>query len=159
MTKGYFCKTQIVVCAVVLGAALLGPATGAMASDASIRAVLKSYSSRILISEGHVVTAIGEFKKSGNPNGVQAALKRATGVLSSLKSKIAAQSASSRRVKEGKAKLENGLGAVIGAYRHLKTAFGEKQSSPQTAKAEAKKALRAIKQGASELREGAKLLK
>ena len=43
-------------------------------------------------------------------SGVKTALTRAIAVLASLKSKIAAQSAASPRVKEGRAKLLKGLG-------------------------------------------------
>lgn len=148
-----------VICLIAcVAGALLGAVSGASASDASIKAVIKSYDSKILVAEGHVITAIGEFKKSGNPSGVQAAITKSTGVLQALKSAIASQSASSPRVKQGKTKLEQGLKTVIAAYQHLKTAFGEKHASPQNAKAEAKKALVAVKKGSLELREGAKLL-
>jgi hypothetical protein len=146
------------LCAAVLAGVLAGPVSGASASDASIKAVIKSYNSKILVSEGHVVSAIGEFKSSGNPKGVQAALRKATVVLGSLKSKIAAQSASGRRVKLGKTKLEQGLQKVILAYERLEKAFGEKQVSPAAAKAEAKKAVAAVNAGRADLREAVKLL-
>ena len=49
------------VCMAVLGGALAGPVAGASASDASIKSVIKSYDSKILVAEGHVVTALGEY--------------------------------------------------------------------------------------------------
>jgi hypothetical protein len=150
---------RVAACVAVVGGVLVGPIGGASASDASIKSAIKSYESKILVSEGRVVTAIGEFKKSGNPGGVKAALTKAIVVLRSLKSAIATQSASSPKVKEGKAKIEKGLRSVILAYQHLKKAFGEKQASPQSAKAEAKKGLSAVRKGRKELREGAKLLR
>lgn len=150
---------RVVACVAVVGGVLVGPVGGASASDASIKSVIKSYESKILVSEGHVVTAIGEFKKSGNPSGVKGALTKAIVVLRSLKSAIATQSASAPKVKEGKAKLEKGLRSVILAYQHLKKAFGEKKASPQSANAEAKKGLSAVRKGHKELREGAKLLR
>jgi hypothetical protein len=146
------------LCAAVLVGVLAGPVSGASASDASIKAVIESYNSKILVSEGRVVSAIGKFKRSGNPKDVQAALQKATAVLGSLKSRIAAQSASGRRVKLGKTKLEQGLQKVIVAYRRLERAFGEKQVSPAAAKAEAKKAVLAVNAGRVDLREGVKLL-
>jgi hypothetical protein len=146
------------VCVAVLGAVLVAPVSGASASDASIKAVIKSYSPRILVAEGHVLTAIGRYKKSGNPSAVKSALATSISVFGSLKSKIAAQSASSTRVRAGQAKFEKGLQKVILAYRSLQTAFGEKRASPTAAKAEAKKALRAVKAGHKEIVEGAKLL-
>jgi hypothetical protein len=149
---------RIAICAAVVGGALAGPVAGASASDASIKAVIKSYNSKILVAEGHALTALGEYKSTGNPANVQSALTQSIDVLSSLKSKIAGQSASSSKVKEGKAKFEKGLAAVIVAYRRLKTAIGEKKSSPEAAKTEAKKAVSAVKVARKELLEGAKLL-
>jgi hypothetical protein len=150
--------TRIAVCTVAMGGVLLGSAAGAAASDASIKAVIKSYNSRILVTEGHTVTAIGAYEKNGNPTPVKQALSKSITVLSSLKAKIAAQSASTHRVREAKSKFEQGLQSVIVAYERLKSAFGEKKANPTAAKAEAKKALAAIKRGRLQLREGAKLL-
>jgi hypothetical protein len=145
--------------AVVLGSALLGLPSGALASDASIKEAIKSYVPEILVSEGHVVSAIGEYKKTGNPSGVQAALTESISVLNALKSKIAAQAAVKPKVKAGKAKLVKGLRALVLAYQSLKKAIGEKAASPAAAKAEAQKAVKAVKKGAKELNEGIKLLR
>lgn len=151
-------RTIVCLAACAALGALMGPVAGASASDASIKTVIKSYNAKILVSEGHVVTAIGEYKKSGNPHGVQAALSKAIAVLRSLKSAIADQPASSTKVRAGKAKVEQGLHTVILAYEHLQKAFGEKHTSPTNAKAQAKTALSAIRKGRLELHEGAKLL-
>lgn len=149
---------RVALCAVVLGGVLVGPVSSAAASNASIKAVIKSYDSKILVAEGHAVAAIGEFDKSGNPSGADAALRKSIAVLSSLKSKIAKQSASSSRGRAGKTKFERGLQLIVVAYRHLETAFGERKANPQAAKAEAKQALLEVKAGSKELGEGAKLL-
>jgi hypothetical protein len=150
---------RIALLVAVVGCMLAGLVTSAAsASDASIKAVIKSYDSKILVAEGHLVTAIGEYKEKGNPAGVQKAIRTTTSVLLSLKSKIASQSASSPRVKLGKAKFVKGLQRVVVAYRHLGKAFGEKKVSPQAAKMEARKAVRIVKGARLELREGAKLL-
>lgn len=148
---------RIVTLAIVCGA-FVGPVAGASASDASIKAVIKSYNPKILVAEGHVVSAIGAYKQTGNPTSVQAALTKAVGVFQGLKTKIAAQSASQPRVKAGKAKLEKGLQSVIVAYKKLAKAFGEKHASPAMAKAEAKTALSEVKKGRAQLAEGVKLL-
>jgi hypothetical protein len=149
---------RLALCAIVLGGVLAGPVAGASASDASIKAVIKSFNSKILVAEGHVVSAIGEFKKSGDPSKAQNAIAESIAVLGALKSKIASQSASSPKVKLGKVKFDKGLQSVIVAYRHLKAAFGEKKVSPKIAKAEAKKAVLEVNKGRIQLREGAKLL-
>jgi len=146
------------VCVAVLCGMLTLPVTGASANDASIKTVLKSYLPKVLESEGNVVTALGEYKRTGNPAGFQAAMSNAITVLQALKSKIAAQSATSRRVTRAKSKLEKGLQGVIAAYTALKTAVGEKTASPTAAKAEAKKALRSLKRGQKQLSQGVRLL-
>jgi hypothetical protein len=133
--------------------------TAASASAGSIKAAIKSYNPRILVDEGHFLTAVGEYKTSGNPSAVQAALTATITSVHSLESKIAAQSAVRPRVKAGKAKLEKGLKAVVVAYERLDTAFGEHQVSPQAAKAEAAKAQIAVQKGDKELTEGMKLLR
>jgi hypothetical protein len=151
--------TRALACFAVLGTVLIGPVTSASASDASIKALIKSYDAKIITSEGHLLTAIGEYKTSRNPEGVVNALDKAVGVLRSLKTKIASQSAASTRVKQGKADLVKGLQAVIVAYGHLKVAFGEKAGSPSAAKENAERAILAVKKGRVELVEGLKLLK
>jgi hypothetical protein len=149
---------RIILFVVVLGGALAIPVSGASASDASIKAVIKSYDSKLLVANGHLETAIGEYKKSRNPSGVQAALQKSIAVYGSLKAKIAMQPASTQRVKLGKVKFDKGLQSIVLAYQRLKKAFGEKKVSPAEAKAEAKKALSAVKAARTQLREGAKLL-
>jgi hypothetical protein len=150
---------EVVVCAVLICSALTaGFTASASASDASIKAVLKSFNSKILVAEGHVVSAIGEYKKTGNPTAVRGAIGKSIIVLDSLKNKVSVQSASSGRVKAGKAKLVKGLTSVVSAYKKLSIAFGEKKVSPAAAKAEAVKAVSAVKKGRTELREAVKLL-
>lgn len=147
---------RLAACFALLAAILLGPVAGASASDASIKQVVREYNSRILASERQVEKAIAEYKTTGNPSGVKTALTRAIAVLVSLKSKIAAQSAASPRVKEGRAKLLKGLQEVIVAYGHLRTAVGENSAA---ARAQAVEASRGIITGSRELSEGFKLLK
>jgi hypothetical protein len=154
-------NSRIVMIVCLLGCvtcAFMGQVASSSASDASIKRVIKSYNSKILVAEGHVVSAIGEYKHSGNPKKVQTALAQSIVVLGSLKSAIAKQSASSPKIKEAKTKIEKGLHAVILAYRRLAKAVGEKHASPHAAKAEAKAALSAVKKGSIELHEGAQLL-
>jgi hypothetical protein len=149
---------RVALCAAVLVGALVGPLSGASASDASIKAVIRSYNAKLLIADGHLATALGEYRKSGNPSGVQAALKKSIAVIGALKSRIASQKASGRRVKLGQAKFDKGLQAIVVAYKHLSTAIGEKKVSPTAAKAEARKAVTAIDRARVLFKEGAKLL-
>ncbi|HXN38920.1 MAG TPA: hypothetical protein VN892_12850 [Solirubrobacteraceae bacterium] len=150
---------RVALCAAVLCTVLVVPITAASASDSSIKSALKSYDARILIDEGHFVTAVGEYKASKNPSGVQAALKTCITSFRSLRLKIAAQSAGRPQVKAGKAKLEMGLQAVMVAYQRLDVAFGEHTFSPEAAKSEVANAGIAIDKARTELAEGVKLLR
>jgi hypothetical protein len=150
---------RVTVCATLLCSALAIPVTSASASDSSIRAALKSYDAKLLVDEGHLVTAIGEYKTSGNPSGVQAALATTISTLRSLRSKIAAQSAVRAPVKAGKAKLRQGLQGIVTAYTRLNVAFGEHKVSPEAAKAEFANAGLAVDKARTELAEGVKLLR
>jgi len=148
-----------IACLAVLGGVLGGPLGAASASDASIKAVMKSYEAKILVAEGQVVTAVGEYKTTAVPTGVEAAIANSSEIFRSLKAAIAAQPAVSARVKRGKAKIETGLGSIILGYRQLSVSFAELKTRPVHAKAEAKKALTTVKKGTNELTEGAKLLR
>jgi hypothetical protein len=150
---------RVAACAAILCGALVVPVTAAWASAGSIKAAIKSDNPAILVDEGHLLTALGEYKTSGNPAAVQAALTATIAGFRSLESKIAAQPAVRPRVKRGKAKLETGLRAIVVAYERLDTAIGEHSVSPEAAKAETAKAEIAVKKGSKELTEGIELLR
>jgi hypothetical protein len=146
------------VCIAALCALLVGPVASASASDASIKKVFKQWDARLLVSEGRLETAFGEYKTIRNAAPVETALSNAIEVLRGLKNRIEHQSAVSARVKKGKAKVVKGLGGLILAYEHLKTAFNVKATSQQAAEEQAQQAKTALKHGAIEFLEGAKLL-
>lgn len=150
---------RVAVCATLLCSAFALPVTAASASSSSIRAALKSYNPRLIVDAGHIVTAIGEYKTSHNPSGVQAALATSIAGWRSLRSKVAAQSAVRPHVKAGKAKLEQGLRGIVVAYTKLNVAFGEHTVSPEAAKVEVANAGIAVDKARAELAEGVKLLR
>jgi hypothetical protein len=149
---------RVFACLVVVGMTLSVSVSGASASDASIKASFKSYNSKILIAEGHLATALGEYKTSHNATPVEEALSHSTAVVHSLEVKIARQAAGAPRVKEGKAKIVKGLTAVVVAYGQLKAAFEAKTASPEAAVEDAQKAELAVKKGRKELLEGVRLI-
>ncbi len=150
---------RVFACLAAVSVILAVPVSGASASDASIKTLFKSYNSKILVAEGHLATAIGEYKTSHNATPVEEALSASTVVVHSLEVKIARQTAGAQRVKEGKAKIVKGLKAVIVAYGQLKAAFEAKTaSSPEAAVEDAQKAELAVKKGRKELLEGVKLI-
>jgi hypothetical protein len=84
--------------ATLLGVALT-PAANASASVASIKAVILSYGPRIHVAEGHVLTALGEYKESTGPAEVESAIGGSIAVLGSLKTKVAEQSVGTGRAR------------------------------------------------------------
>jgi hypothetical protein len=149
---------RVAACVAVLAVAPLVAAADAPASAGSIKSLVASYNGKIIASEDRLLTAIGEYKRTQDAAPVLGALDEAIGVLRSLKSKIAKQSATATRVKKGKADLEKGLQAVVAAYEHLKSAFSEKTGSPSAANEDTQRADMAVKTGRAELMAGLKLL-
>jgi hypothetical protein len=143
----------------VLCCAVLIPAAGASASAKSIKQAIKAYIPKLDVAEGHVVTAIGEYKEKHEPAVVETALTETVTVVRAMEAKVAKQPAGSPKVKKAKAKIVAGLKAIAGAYQDLANAFADKAPAPETAKSELEKSKDAIKHGARELLEGTKLLK
>jgi hypothetical protein len=143
---------------VVLGV-LAGPVAGASASRASIRALIEGWTPKILVSEGHVVSAVGEYKTARNPAPVETSIGEAIDVLRTLRNGIERQHAVRRRVKRAKNDLVDGLREVIVAYERLESAFREKGLSPVAADRNARRAGVLVERGQRDLRQGVRLLK
>jgi hypothetical protein len=149
----------VLACVALLAVASLVAVANAPASAGSIKSLVASYNGKIIASEDKLLAAIDEYERSQDAAPVLGALDDAMGVLRSLKSKIAKQPATAARVRKGKADLERGLQAVIAAYEHLKSAFGEKSGSPSAANEDTQRADMAVKIGRAELTAGLKLLR
>lgn len=146
-------------CLAALAVMLAGPVTGAGASEAGIKAAIRAYSGKIDVAEGHVLTAVGEYKTTHNAAPVEEAITASISVLSALRTKIVHQSVAIPKIRTAKSKLVKGLGAVITAYEKLKAAYSDKASSPTTAQSEAEKAIVALKSGSKQLKEAIKILR
>lgn len=146
------------LCCLVLACCLAGPVSGASASAGSIKQALKSYNSRVLVSEGHVVSALGTFEENHVAAPVVAAINESVVVLKSLRAKIERQSAAATRVKEAKTLIIKGIGSVIAAYTRLDSAFSETTVNPEAAKVEVEKSDTDIRRAHAELKKGSKLL-
>jgi hypothetical protein len=149
----------VAVLAAALCCTMLIGATDASASAKGIKQAIRTYIPKIDEAEGHVLSAIGEYKEKPDPALVEEALNESVSVVRALEAKVAKQSARSPRVRKGKAKTIAGLKAIVRAYQHLATAYADKAPAPVAAKAEAEASVRAVKRGVRELAEGAKLLK
>ena len=150
--------TRVSACIATLCCVFIGPVASASASSESIRAALVSYLGKIDTAESHVQTALNEYKVSNDPAGVQQALSGAIAVMNGMEFKVERQAAVAPRVKEAKTKVEKGLQKVIVGYEELAIAYGERAANPQAAVTTATRAVKLVKQGGAELREGVNLL-
>jgi hypothetical protein len=150
--------TQFALLTATLLGVTLAPAANASASVASIKAVILSYGPKIDVAEGHVLTALGEYKESTGPAEVESAIGGSVAVLASLKTKVAEQRVGPRRARKGKGMIVSGLRAVIVGYEDLSEAYAEKTTNPSAAVTEAKAAEARVKEGQKDLHAGVKLL-
>jgi hypothetical protein len=148
-----------VLLAVCCACCAVGPVASASASRFGIIAIVETYVPKIVEAEGRVVSALGEYERTGALTKVDEALNQNITLLQEMRSKIAAQSAASKRVKLAKRKLEKGLRRIISAERGLENALAVKHTNPEAAKADTKKAIAAIKRGDKEISEADVLLK
>ena len=144
--------------AAVCGAPVAGPVASASASDAGIKRAIKTYAPRITIAEGHLLSALGTYRETGDPAPVQTALTETEHAIESLRAHIIAQRARSPRVRSGKSKLVKGLQAIDSSYKHLGTAVGAQKVDPAAAKRQSEAALAAVHRGRKLIREGLRLL-
>jgi hypothetical protein len=142
----------------VLLCVAMGPVADASASAKSIKSAIRSFSSKILVAEGHVLSAGGEYETSKDPTGVIEAISQSVSVLSALEVKVAHQPALAPRVKRARSKVVHGLHTVIVGYEQLSGAFGEKAMDPEAAKVAAAAAEVLATKGRNELKQGVKLL-
>jgi hypothetical protein len=150
---------RVAVCVAGACGVLALTVAGAAASEASIKAAIVSFSPRIQVAEGHLLSAIGEYNTSKDPAGVESALGTSIGVFSALKAKLAIQAAIAPHVKQAKSKVQGGLQEIISGYSRLKVAYGERAVEPQAAEAEAVAAVRTTDAGRAKLTAGLSLLR
>ena len=141
-------------CALIAAA----PVASAQASGASIKQVLKEDIPKITAEEAKFVTALSEYQRTGEVKPVDESLDANIALLQEVRREIGKQSAENKRVRRARSEIKRALQRVIGAYRHLKTAFNVKSTNPKAAHKKAKAALKAIGKADKELTQAAKLL-
>lgn len=150
-------RRSVVLSAVGLCAVLAGPLASAQASNATIRATISSYSSRIARDEAGVLRGVAAFKKHHAPVLVRA-LRHEVGDLNSLRGKLTRESASSARGRRGKSDVVAGLGLIASAYGALARDVAAASKSMGVSQAKVRAAVAADNRGRAKLRAGLKLL-
>jgi hypothetical protein len=151
-------RTWVITGVLVAAGALGGPVAGAAASAKSIKAVIKSYNSKIDVAEGHVLTALGTYETDHVAAPLETAITESVAVLNALRAKVAHQPAAKPKVRKARTLIVKGLGELIASYGNLKTAFSEKATEPEAAKVAATAALVEVAAGRKRLLAGVKLL-
>ena len=148
---------RLTLTAVAAGVALFAAAP-AQASDAGIRDVVNRYAPRLSADEQSVTAALSSYERSGDPAAPQAAIARELSDLTAFRSAVIAQPAVLRRVRLGRRELVRGLTDVLGAYRKLSRALGEKATRPAAARTVAARAAAQVARGRTELSSAEQLL-
>jgi hypothetical protein len=138
--------------------AIIGPVATAQASDATIRATLKSAHPTMQKDQVKVQDGIAIYEKRHSSTALIKALNRQATDLHALQGKLSGQSASSTKGAKGKADIVKGLGLVAksdtGLAKALRAAHGKPvpRSQLTTAVATAKKGNRDLAAGMKLLR-------
>jgi hypothetical protein len=140
----------------LVGAALLVPAGTSQATDQTLRDTIKTYDPTIATDEGNLLSAEGKFAKDHDPAALHAAIQQEITDLGALRLKLGADTASTKKGREGRVLVMRGLNSIITAYRRLDRAVGD--TNKAKAKQDALKAQSAAKKGRAQLAKGAKLL-
>lgn len=120
-------------------AILAGPIGSAQASDASIRAAINSYNTKITKDESRIVTAAATYHKTHRSASLIAALKKEVTDLHALEHKLARQKATTPNGRKGQADVVKGLSDIAKGYgslaKEVKAASAQKSVSQASLRA------------------------
>jgi hypothetical protein len=141
----------------LVGAVGFGAAAVAQASNATIKATLKSANPTVLKDQAKVLDGIATYDKNHSSSALIKALKRQVSDLNSIQAKISGETASAGKGTHGKAEIVKGLALISDSdkdlVKDLQTAHGK-----QIPKSKLNTAVVVDKKGNTELVDGAKLL-
>ncbi|HTA37048.1 MAG TPA: hypothetical protein VK761_10060 [Solirubrobacteraceae bacterium] len=134
-------------------------ASGAQASDSSVRAAIEA-SSRQVKESSELQGALSEFKSDPKDLAkLQKGIATFVGALKKVEAKVSAQKASTSKGKQGEADWLGGIRKVAKGFEDLNTTLSDiKSGNKSAAKSELKQAVTLVKQGAVEAKEGKALL-
>ncbi len=150
-------RLALAVCCVALVGLLT--ATGAQASDASVRQAIE-HSSQQVKESGEVKSALTELREDPKSlEKVASAVHKFDGAVRKVIATVSAQKASTTQGAKGKSEYIGGLRKLVAGFNDLGTAIADIKAHNKTAaKAEAKKAVALVKAGAAEGKSGEALL-
>jgi len=104
-----------VAAAVAVCAVLAGPLASAQASNATLRATVNSYNSRIRHDEARVLDGLSAYKNH-HPAPLIRAIRHEVRDLNALKRQLAGESGSTARGRAAKSDIIQGVGLIASAY-------------------------------------------
>lgn len=139
-------------------AILAGPMASAQASDASVRAAINSYNTKITKDEARILRAAATYHKTHRSAGLVAALKKEVIDLRALEHKLARQKASTANGHKGQADVIKGLSDIAKGYGSLAKEVKAASASKPVSAASLRAAQSIDKRGHNLVVKGLKLL-
>jgi hypothetical protein len=115
---------------VALCAFLGGPIAAAQANDNTLRATLNKYAPRINREEAAINSGLNQYKRLGKYTPLARALKHEIADLGILRFHLRKEKASTRKGRQAKRDIVNGLGLIITGYRALRQAVLAARGGP-----------------------------
>lgn len=139
--------------------AAFGPAGAAQASDATLKATVKSDVPKLLRSQAKIIDGLAALAKTSSVKPLVKAIRAQDRDLTSLRRRLAAESASSTTGTRAKADITKGLALIVTANSTLSKDLAKASSGKAVSKAQVKAAAAAVKRGNVDVATGVKLLK
>jgi hypothetical protein len=150
--------TRAAATAAAVGCGVLGSAAAAQASNASIRAIVKSSSPKIVHSQARILDGLATYEKTHSPSALIKAIKAQDKDLSALEAKVAGQSASTANGTKGQKDIVTGLRLIIDSNSTLVKEFQRAGAHRPVSKAKLTAAEKADIKGNQDINAGGKLL-
>lgn len=146
------------VCLLAGGLTAIGPVTVAQASDASIRATVRSDVPRITASQARIESGLARFQRRHSPAALISAVRAQNRNLGALRRRLAGQAPSSARGRRGKSDIVRGLALIIHSNQVLIRDLHRSAHGRPTPRRELLAAVRTDKRGNRDIDAGGRLL-
>jgi hypothetical protein len=150
--------TRAAISVAAVACCVLGTAAAASASNASLRAVIKSDAPSINRSQARILDGIATYQKTHSSKALISAIAAQDRTLTALESKVANQSASTNKGTKGKNEILSGLRLAVGSNSSLSKDLKASSAHKPASKAQLKAAAKEVVKGNNELNAGLKLL-
>lgn len=141
------------------GVALVGPIAVAQATDATLRATVKSDIPRITRSQAKILNGEASLQQSNSPKALIKAISAQDRNLKALRAELSREAPSSATGAKAKRDMVAGLKLIVGSNTTLSKDLVKNAKGEKVSKAQLKAAVARDIKGSRDLNTGAKLLK